>query len=341
MNAQKFRTHRLTLRLSQGEIKDELNRRLGRSYDKPKISRWENEKEPIPDDVSEILEKMISTRKQSARVLVLANQKGGVGKTTSSLNLAYGLASIGCRVLLIDMDPQATATAGILATFNADLYNQGKTIAHVILHDKPLEQVIIKAGNLPDGRKLDFDFVSSHIDLAETDGRREPGYDAALREAIEPIQNNYDWIVVDAPPNLGMLTWMSLAAADEVIVPVRTEPYDTMGVGLIIGTIGKIQRRLNPSLHLSGVLPTQYNSRKSVDREVLLHLCNMLKDRAPVLGAVPSSAAYGHAARAARIALEASPSSPATTPYLRLAQALNARSELPLTAVEKLEVTVR
>lgn len=87
-----------------------------------------------------------------------------------------------------------------------------------------------------------------------------------------------------------MLTWMSLAAADDAIVPVRTEPYDTMGVGLIIGTIGKIQRRLNPGLRLLGILPTQYNARKSVDREVLQHLCSMMKDRAPVLEPVPSSA---------------------------------------------------
>ncbi|WP_242011668.1 ParA family protein [Acetobacter fallax] len=323
--------------MSQGELKDELNRRLGRSYDKPKISRWENDKEPIPDDVADTVENMTGAIQESARVLVLANQKGGVGKTTSSLNLAYAFSSLGARVLLIDMDPQATATAGLLAGANADLYHQGKTTAHLILGGKTVADVLVPASVLPDGRNLPFDFIASHIDLAETDGKREPGFDAALREALDPVRADYDWIVIDAPPNLGMLTWMSLAAADEAIVPVRTEPYDTMGVGLIIGTIGKIQRRLNPSLRLSGILPTQYSSRKSVDREVLQHLCLMMKDRAPVLQPVPVSAVYGHAARAGRIALEASPSANATLPYLNLAKALQTRSDLPLAETENLE----
>ncbi|AOX18533.1 ParA family protein [Kozakia baliensis] len=337
MNGQALRNSRLGLRLSQGELKDELNRRLGRSYDKPKISRWENDKEPIPDDVAETVENMIGAIQEAARVLVLANQKGGVGKTTSSLNLAYALSSLGARVLLIDMDPQATATAGLLAGANVDLYHQGKTTAHLILSGKAVADVLVPARILPNGRHLPFDFIASHIDLAETDGKREPGFDAALREALEPVRSDYDWVVIDAPPNLGMLTWMSLAAADEAIVPVRTEPYDTMGVGLIIGTIGKIQRRLNPSLRLSGILPTQYSSRKSVDREVLQHLCLMMKDRAPVLQPVPVSAVYGHAARAGRIALEASPSANATLPYLNLAKALQTRMDLPLAETENLE----
>lgn len=339
MNGQALRNSRLNLRLSQGELKDELNRRLGRSYDKPKISRWENDKEPIPDDVADIIESMTGAIQDTARVLVLANQKGGVGKTTSSLNLAYAFSLLGCRVLLIDMDPQATATAGILAGTNTDLYHQGKTTAHLVLGGKPISEVIVHAGVLPDGRSLPFDFIASHIDLAETDGKREPGFDAALREALEPARAHYDWIVIDAPPNLGMLTWMSLAAADEAIVPVRTEPYDTMGVGLIIGTIGKIQRRLNPSLRLAGILPTQYSVRKSVDREVLHHLWLMMKDRAPVLQPVPASAVYGHAARAGRVALEASPSANATVPYLNLAKALQSRTHLPLAEIQTLEET--
>lgn len=337
MNGQTFRNSRLTLRLSQTDIKDELNRRLGRSYDKPKISRWENDKEPIPDDVAEVIRNMAGAVQDSARILVLANQKGGVGKTTSSLNLAYALSSLGGRVLLIDMDPQATATAGILAGASVELYHQGKTTAHLILGGKPLSEIVVAAGTLPDGRELPFDFIASHIDLAETDGRREPGFDAALREAIDPVREDYDWIVIDAPPNLGMLTWMSLAAADDAIVPVRTEPYDTMGVGLIIGTIGKIQRRLNPGLRLLGILPTQYNARKSVDREVIQHLCSMMKDRAPVLEPVPSSAVYGHAARAGRIALESSSSAAATAPYLRLAQALQTKTDFPLADIEQPE----
>lgn len=330
MDGRAFREIRLNLRKSQGALKDELNRRLGRSYDKPKISRWENNREPVPDEVAEALASMSNAERHRARTLVLANQKGGVGKTTSALNLAYAFSLLKLRVLLIDMDPQATATAALLAAGGAEVYRQGRTTAQLILSNRPAGEVIIRSSEVIEGRSVPLDFLASHIDLAETDGRREPGFDAALREAIDPIRAEYDWIVVDAPPNLGMLTWMSLAAGDETIVPVRTEPYDTMGVGLIVSTIGKIQRRLNPGLRLSGVLPTQYGARKSVDREVLSHLINMMENRAPVLEPVPASAIFGHAARAGRVALEASPTAAATAVYVRLATALHNRTPLPL-----------
>jgi chromosome partitioning protein len=143
------------------------------------------------------------------------------------------------------------------------------------------------------------------------------------------MRSAYDHIVVDAPPNLGMLTWMALTAGRDVLVPVRTEPYDTMGVGLILSTINKVQRRLNPQLRLAGVLPTQYDRRKSVDREVLLQLVTALGENGPVLEPVPESAVFGHAARDGRIALEAYPGAKAAQVYARLAAALAAGRPLP------------
>jgi chromosome partitioning protein len=245
------------MRLSQADLKDALNRRLGRTYDKPKISRWENGREPIPEDVAMEIEKMTSHRPRDARVIVFANQKGGVGKTTSAFNVGYALSRGEKRVLVIDMDPQATATLGLLANGAVEAYRRGQTMAHVILAGKAISEIIIRADPDPrPGGSVPLDIAPSHIDLAETDSRREPGFDVSLREALEPCRKDYDFVVIDAPPNLGMLTWMALAAADEVLVPVRTEPYDTMGVGLILGTINKVQRRLNPSLRLAGVLPT-------------------------------------------------------------------------------------
>jgi chromosome partitioning protein len=330
VDGEQLRGVRLRLRLSQADLKDELNRRLGRSYDKPKISRWENGREPVPEDVATSVAAMATSHSCDARVIVLANQKGGVGKTTSALNLSYALSRGGRRVLLVDMDPQATATMGVVAEVAVEAYRQGRTIANVILGTTPLPQIIVHAGDeIVAGRAAPFDIAPSHIELSETDGRREPGFDVSLREALETSRKNYDFIVIDAPPNLGMLTWMALAAAEEVIIPVRTEPYDTMGVGLILGTINKVQRRLNPALRLTGILPTQYGKRKSVDREVLVHLIAAMGEKAPVLEPVPDSAVFGHAARNGRIAAEASPSAPAVLVYMRLAEAIIAGRALP------------
>jgi chromosome partitioning protein len=331
MHGERMRELRRQLRLSQAATKDELNRRLARSYDKPKVSRWENGHEAIPDDVAAELEALAGARPRDARILVLANQKGGVGKTTSALNLAYALSASDRRVLLVDMDPQATATAGMLAAGALEAYRCGKTTAHVILHGKNLRAAILGAAD-GDGQRtnLPFDLVASHIDLAEVDGRREPGFDAIMREKLDEVREAYDYIVIDAPPNLGMLTWMALTAAQEVIIPVRTEPYDTMGVGLILGTVNKVQRRLNPGLRLAGILPTQYNRRKSVDREVLQHLIDAMGDKGRVLEPVPESAVFGHAARNGAIAMEASPNAPAVAVYARLASALVNEAPLPL-----------
>jgi len=329
MDGSGLRRSRLTLRLSQTDLAEALNTKLGRSYDKPRVSRWENKHEPVPDDVAAVVEGLAALQPGAARVVVFANQKGGVGKTTSALNVACGLARLGRRVLLVDMDPQATATVAILADAAVAVHRDGRTMAQVILKGRSLQEAVLRAADAPDGRALPFDLAASHIDLAETDGRREPGFDAALREALDGVRGDYDWVVVDAPPNLGMLTWMALAAADECIVPVRTEPYDAMGVGLILGTINKVQRRLNPALRLAGILPTQYGARKLVDREVLGHLTSALGATAPVLDPVPDSAVFGHAARNGRIALEAYPASGATGVYSRLARALSQGDPLP------------
>ena len=221
MDGSGLRQSRLRLRLTQDGLAEALNAKLGRTYDKLRISRWENKREPVPDDVAAVTGSLASLQTGTARVIVFANQKGGVGKTTSALNVACGFSRLGQRVLLVDMDPQATATIALLADAAVSVHRDGRTMAQVILRGRPLDEVILRVGpeQASDRRSLPFDLAASHIDLAETDGRREPGFDAALREALDRARHDYDWIVVDAPPNLGMLTWMALAASDECIGP--------------------------------------------------------------------------------------------------------------------------
>ena len=322
MDGGAFRALRHQLRRSQIELADQLNQRLGRSYDRPKLSRWEAGRDVVPDEVAALLKALVAEQPRNARVVAIANQKGGVGKTTTSLNLAYALTLLSQRVLLVDLDPQATATAVLFGQSAIELFRQRRTIAQVLLEDEKLADATVRAGEKIAGRAAPFDFVGSHINLAGVDMRREPGFDAALSDLLDEVRPSYDHIVIDAPPNLGTLTWMALGAADLALIPVQTEPYDAMGVSMILDTIRKVQRRLNTGLRIGGILPTRYSANQAIDREVLNHLVQAMAGIAPVIEPVPNSTVYSHAAWASRITLEASPKSKVVQVFTRIAAAL-------------------
>ncbi|MEP6666792.1 MAG: AAA family ATPase [Nocardioidaceae bacterium] len=197
-----------------------------------------------------------------ATVIAMCNQKGGVGKTTTAINLGASLAEYGRRVLLVDFDPQASLTVGL--GFNPN--DQETTIYHLMLErDVPLEDVVIDTGI------SGMDLIPSNIDFAGAEMQliNEVAREQVLARALEPFMDTYDVILIDCQPSLGLLTVNALAAADGVIVPLECEYFALRGVALLKGTIDKVQERLNPKLQIVGLLGTMFDGRTLHSREVL------------------------------------------------------------------------
>jgi chromosome partitioning protein len=303
--------------LTQEQFALWLNDRLGKRIDNARISKWESGGERIPKEIAAF----IASQQLPARILAFTNQKGGVGKTTTAINIAASLAQSGRRVLLVDADPQASASESLGVPL-VDLYRERRTLPHVLLDAAPVDDALIPVGN--------FTLLPSHIDLAKADGVREPGTEMLLRECLAPLRQRFDHIIIDGPPNLGMMTLMTLTAADEVFVPVRTEPMDTMGLALMQDTIAKVQRRLNPGLRLAGILPTQFRRRKSVDKQILDLLIASLGATVPVLAPIDDNSAFGKANLNYKPAVELYPDAAGVATYRELAAAIAAGTSLPL-----------
>lgn len=194
-----------------------------------------------------------------ARVVSLANQKGGVGKTTTAINLSASVAACERRVLLVDLDPQANATSGVGVPKNG-----GLSIYHTILGETPLRD-IIRETELP-GLHLapsSVDLVAAELELSDAEDR-----EFRLRRALEPVRNDYDYILIDSPPSLGLLTVNGLAAADSVLVPMQSEYFALEGVSMLIHTIERMKSQINPALEIEGIALTMYDDRMNLARQV-------------------------------------------------------------------------
>jgi chromosome partitioning protein len=244
-------------------------------------------------------------------IIAIANQKGGVAKTTSTINLAYALSERGKNVLMVDCDPQGSLTIYAGQDPRA-LETERKTLYYGLLKERSLQEIIIpgKPSLLPSSIQL----ASAEPELAS-----DFSSGSVLKEKLAPIRSMFDYILFDCPPTLTLLTVNALVAANVVLIPVKTDYLSIMGIPLLLKTVERIQTRANPNLKILGVLPTIYTERNSHDSECLSEIRSSLEPRIRVFEPIKRSTAFDKSAAEARPTLEMLPNTPSVQNYYQLA----------------------
>lgn len=206
------------------------------------------------------------------KTICIANQKGGVGKTTTTVNLSAALALSGYRVLVIDMDPQGNASSGLgIKKHEA----QDANIYHVLIGEKTIQEVVLRSptANLSVAT-ANPDLVGAEIELVDM-----PQREFRLKAAIAAVSSLYDYILIDCPPSLGLLTLNSLAAASSFLVPLQCEYYALEGLSQLLNTAGLVKKSINPSLHIEGILLTMFDKRNNLGHQVVDEIREHFKDK--------------------------------------------------------------
>jgi len=208
-----------------------------------------------------------------SEIICIANQKGGVGKTTTAVNLAASLAEKGKKVLLLDIDPQSNATTSLGYSRGDYEYN----VYHVLIGTKKLSEVILKTSI----KKLDL--VPSNIGLVgiekEFYNSKKKNRELVLKEKLKEILKKYDFIIIDSPPALGPITINALSASDSVIIPIQCEFFALEGLAQLLNTVGLLRKTINPKLKIKGFLPTMYSKQNNLSKQVLADLSHHFKDK--------------------------------------------------------------
>lgn len=254
-----------------------------------------------------------------AKTICIANQKGGVGKTTTSVNLSSALAHIGKKVLLIDMDPQGNASSG-LGIKRPD--SQEANSYHVLIGEKTLAEVTLDTSN-PNLKisTANPDLVGAEIELVDM-----PQREYRLKQAIATVADQYDFVIIDCPPSLGLLTLNALNSADSFLVPLQCEYYALEGLSQLLNTAGIIKKNLNPQLHIEGIVLTMFDVRNNLSHQVVTEIKNHFGEKV-FNSIIPRNVRLSEAPSHGQSILEYDIKSVGAIRYLELAKEVVARSE--------------